>query len=85
MSAGYALAPTPRPGYTIPGVGVPAGPTEEQATQAAVDYGWLIAVVLIGAVVIAIGRMITKQINFKLLGALIVVGWLAYQVGKGGS
>jgi hypothetical protein len=81
----YRLAPmAPAPGITVPGVGVPA-PTEEQATQAAVDYGWLIAVVIIGAVLLAIGRMIIRQINFKLLGALVLVGFIAYQVGKGGS
>ena len=85
MTGAYVLAPTPGPGITIPGVGIPAGPTEEQATKAAVDYGWLLAIILIGAVVMGIGRMITRQINFKLLGALVLVGFIAYQVGKGGS
>lgn len=80
------LAPTPGPGITIPGVGVPGGDQLEQdATKAAVDYGWLLAIVIIGAVIVAIGRMITRQINFKLLGALVLVGFIAYQVGKGGS
>ncbi len=72
----------PAPGITVPGVGVPA-PTEEQATQAAVDYGWLIAVVLVGAAVLAVFRKITREINFKLVGVMVVVGFIAYQVGKG--
>lgn len=75
----------PAPGYTIPGVEVPGGPTEEQATQAAVDYGWLIAVVIVGAVVIAIARSIARRIDFRFLGAVLLIGFIAYQVGKGGS
>ena len=80
-----AYAPAPAPGYTLPGVEVPGGPTEEQATQAAVDYGWLIAIVLIGVALMAVVRSVTRQINFRLLGVIVVVGFIAYQFGKGGS
>lgn len=85
MTTPYALVPTPKPGYTIPGVGIPGAPTEQQATKTAVDYGWLIAIVIIGAILVGIVRMITRQINFKLLGALTLIGFIAYQIGKGGS
>lgn len=80
----YTLAPTPGPGITIPGVGVPGGDQlERDATKAAIDYGWLIAVVLIGAAVIAGGRYVTRRIDFRLVGVLLVVGLITYQVGKG--
>ncbi len=80
-AAAGAYALEPAPGYTIPGVNVPA-PSEQEATQAAVDYGWLIAIVIIGAVLLGIVRSITRQINFKLLGALTLAGIVAYQIGK---
>jgi hypothetical protein len=72
----------PAPGYTIPGVGVPGAPTEQQATQAAVDYGWLIAVVLIGGVLLAAVRYVTKRIDFRLVLVLTLLGIGAYQYGK---
>lgn len=72
----------PAPGITLPGVGVPA-PTEQQATRAAVDYSWLIALFLIGAAVITVVRYVTKRIDFKLLIGLAAVGFIAYQIGKG--
>lgn len=78
------LAPTPGPGITIPGVGVPGGDQLEQdATKAAVDYGWLIAVVLIGLIVKAAITYVTRRIDFRLL--LIIAGavFIAYQIGKG--
>lgn len=84
MSTPYALAPTPGPAITVPGVGVPL-PDEREAVETAVDYGWLIAILLIGAALVAVVRMVTRQINFKLLGALVLIGFIAYQVGKGGS
>ena len=73
----------PAPGYTLPGVEVPGAPSEQEATQAAVDYGWLIAIVLVGAALLAIVRKVTREINFRLLGVIVVVGFIAYQFGKG--
>lgn len=70
----------PAPGITLPGVGVPA-PTEQQATQAAVNYGWLIAVVLIGLIVKALVTYVTRRIDFKLLLILVVLGFGAYKIG----
>jgi hypothetical protein len=72
----------PAPGLTVPGVGVPV-PDEREAVDAAVNYGWLIAVVLVGAAVITVGRAVTKRIDFRLLGIMVAVGFIAYQVGKG--
>lgn len=74
----------PAPGITVPGVGVPL-PNEQEATDAAVNYGWLIALVIIGLIVKGLVTYVTRQINFKLLLGLIVVGVVAYQIGKGGS
>lgn len=76
-----ALAP-PKPGetYTVP---IPGTPTEQQAVDTAVNYGWLIAVVLVAAVVLGAVRYVTKRIDFRLLVGLAAVGFVAYQVGKG--
>lgn len=74
---GLPAAPGPGSTFTVPG-----GPTEQQATQAAVDYGWLIAIIIVGALILAAVGYVAKQINFKLLGGLIVVGYIAYLVGK---
>lgn len=71
----------PAPGITVPGVGVPA-PTEEQATQAAVDYGWLIAVVIIGLIVKGMITYVMRRIDFKLLLILIAFGFGAYKIGS---
>lgn len=75
----------PAPGYTIPGVGIPGAPTEQQATQAAVDYGWLIAVVILGLIIKGVIAYVTKRIDFKLLLILVALGFGAYQIGKAGS
>lgn len=72
----------PAPGFTLPGVEVPGGPTEQQATQAAVDYGWLIAVLIIGGLLLAAVRYVTKRIDFRLVLVLVVLGIGAYQYGK---
>lgn len=72
----------PAPGYTVPGVEIPGVPSEQEATQAAVDYGWLIAVVIVGAVIVAIVRSVTKQINFRLVGIILLVAGGAYLYGK---
>jgi hypothetical protein len=72
----------PAPGYTIPGVGVPGAPTEQQATEAAVEYGWLIAVVIVGAVLVSVVRTITRQINFRLVGVIVLVAFCAYLYGQ---
>jgi hypothetical protein len=72
----------PKPGYTIPGVGVPGAPTEEQATEAAVEYGWLIAIVIVGVVIVALFRSVTRRIDFQLVGVLVVAGFVTYQIGK---
>lgn len=75
---------TPGPGITIPGVGVPGGDQLEQdATEAAIDYSWLIAVLLIGLVVKGVITYVTKRIDFRLLVGLLAVGFVAYQIGKG--
>ena len=71
----------PAPGYIIPGVGIPGGPTEQQATDTAVEYGWLIAVVIVGALVVTAVRFVTERINIKLVLVLGVVGFIAYQIG----
>lgn len=75
------LAPAPAPGITVPGVGVPA-PTEQQATDAAVEYGWLIAVVIIGLIIKAAFTYVTKRIDFRLVLVLALLGVGAYQYGK---
>lgn len=74
----------PAPGITVPGVGVPA-PTEQQATQAAVDYGWLIGLLIIAIIVKAAIAYVTKRIDFRLVLVLTLAVIGAYQVGKGGS
>lgn len=74
-------APAPAPGITVPGVGVPA-PTEQQATDAAVEYGWLIAVVLVGALLVTAVRFVTRRIDFRLVLVLVLLGVGAYQYGK---
>jgi hypothetical protein len=77
-----ALPAAPNPGetFTVP---IPGGPTEQQATDAAVSYGWLIAIVLVGAAVLAAVRYVTKRIDFKLLAVLAAIGVVAYYAGKG--
>lgn len=72
----------PVPGYTIPGVGVPGVPSEEQATRAAVDYGWLIAIVILGLIIKGAITYVTKRIDFKLLMILVVLGAGGYYLGK---
>lgn len=72
----------PAPGYTIPGVGVPGAPTEQQATDAAVEYGWLIAVLVVGGIFVAAVRYVTKRIDFRLVLVLVLLGVAAYQFGK---
>lgn len=81
VGAGYtALPAAPNPGetFTVP---IPGGPTEQQATDTVVSYGWLIAIVLVGAVLIAIGRTIAKRIDLRFLGAVVVIGYVAYKIG----
>jgi hypothetical protein len=73
----------PAPGYTLPGVEIPGGPTEQQATDAAVNYGWLIAVVIVAAVLIGIVRTILRRVDIRFVGAVVLIGFIAYQVGKG--
>jgi hypothetical protein len=75
------LAPTPKPGITVPGVGVPA-PTQEDAVNTAVEYGWLIAVIIVGVVVIKAVRFVTRRIDVTLLLVLILLAAGAYQYGK---
>jgi hypothetical protein len=72
----------PAPGYTLPGVEIPGGPTEQQATDAAVNYGWLIAVVIIGLIIKAAFTYVTRRIDFRLVLVLIGIGGLAYLYGK---
>lgn len=72
----------PAPGYTLPGVEVPGGPTEEQATDAAVEYGWLIAIVIIGLILKAGFTYVTRRIDFRLVLVLVLLGVGAYQYGK---
>lgn len=81
-AAGGPVRLEPAPGYTIPGVGVPGTPTEQEATAAAVEYGWLIAVVIVGIVVIKAARFVTKRIDVTLLLVLALLAAGAYQYGK---
>jgi hypothetical protein len=74
-------APAPAPGITVPGVGVPA-PTEQQATDAAVEYGWLIAIVLIGLIIKAAFAYVARRVDFRLILVLALLGFGAYQYGK---
>jgi Flp pilus assembly pilin Flp len=71
----------PQPGITVPGVGVPA-PTERQATDAAVEYGWLIAVVAVALIIKAAFTYVTRRIDFRLVLVLVGLGGLAYMYGK---
>lgn len=74
-------APAPAPGITVPGVGVPA-PTEQQATDAAIEHSGLIAIVLIGLIIKAAVTYVTRRIDFRLVLVLVLLGVGAYQFGK---
>lgn len=78
-----ALPAAPGPGSTFTVPGSENLPSEQQTTEAAVNYGWLIAIILIAAVVIGVVRYVTRRIDLKLLLGLAFVGFVAYQVGKG--
>ena len=76
--AGLPAAPGPGSTFTVPG-----GPTEQQATDAAVNYGWVIALIIVGGALLAAVRYVTNRIDFRLVGALALVGLVAYKMGTG--
>lgn len=81
MTMHHTVVRAPAPGITVPGVGVPA-PTEQQATKAAIDYSWLIAVIIVGATLVWAVRYVTKRIDFRLVLVLVLLSVGAYQYGK---
>jgi hypothetical protein len=74
------LPAAPGPGSTFT---VPGGPTEQQATDTAVNYGWMIALLILTAVVLALGRFLWGSMAVRILLAAVGGGWLVYLVTKG--
>ena len=78
MTTRLPAAPGPGSTFTVPG-----GPTEQQATDTAVNYGWVIALVILTAGAIVLARFLWGSMAVRVLLAAVGGGWLVYLVTKG--
>lgn len=74
------LPAAPKPGGTFT---VPGGPSEQDATQAAVDNGWLLALVVLTVATVVFLRFLWRSPAVRILLAAVGGGWLVYLVTKG--
>jgi hypothetical protein len=77
-------APVPGATLQVPGVQVPINtPTEQQATDTAINYGWLIALVIVVAVSVKFLKFIMSSKPVQIVAAM-TAGYLLYKTIHGG-
>ena len=72
-------AGVPRPGTTVQ-VPLPGAPTEQGATNWAIQSGKLLAVVILIALAIWFLKWLFGSVQMKVILAIIVTGFVAYMV-----
>jgi flagellar biogenesis protein FliO len=65
----------PTPGTTV-NVNVPV-PGEQQLTKTAINFGWLIALLIIVALFVKFGRFLWQSQQLRIVGAVLIAGALA--------